>query len=92
MEKKYNGDLNEYILMGYTAFNARELNRSEQIFREIVKNNPEIPAGYCGIGLLEFDRKNFKDAKRYFEKTIALDSNYKFAEEKLRYIEDKSLA
>jgi len=89
MEEHFSGNLNEYIEMGYTAFNAHDFIKAEEIFKDIVKHHPSRPAGYCGLGILEFEKKNFEKAKAYLEKTLELDPKYEIAKEKLQSISNK---
>ena len=86
MEENFSGNLNAYIEMGYTAFNAHDFIKAEEIFKDIVKRHPNRPAGYCGLGILEFEKKNFEEAKGYLEKTLELDPKYEIAKEKLQSI------
>ncbi len=86
MDNKNTGNLNEYIEMGYTALNAHDFDRAMFIFDEIIERHPERPAGYCGLGLLELERQNYKKARDHFERTIELDRNYTVAREKLAII------
>ena len=85
-------NLNKYIELGYASLKARDYDKACSIFNKIVSQFPNRPAGYCGLGILEFNKRNYKQAKVYFEKTIELDSNYDVAKQKLEYISHKALA
>jgi tetratricopeptide (TPR) repeat protein len=89
MEAKYKGQLEDYISLGYAAYNAHNFSKAETIFKDIIARYPEDPAGYCGIAILEFEKNNFVDAKLNFEKVIDLDQNndYEIARKKLNEIE-----
>ena len=79
-------NLNKYLELGYAAFNIRDFNKAYSVFNKIKSQYPDRPAGYCGLGIVEFENKNYQKAKKYLTKTIELDPNYKIAKDLLKKI------
>ena len=84
-------NLNKFIELGYAALNNDDFDQANNVFYKIMSQYPDRPAGYCGLGLLEFKKKNFQKAKCYFDKTIELDSKYEVAKEKILYMQKNNL-
>jgi tetratricopeptide (TPR) repeat protein len=50
--------------------------QAESFFLQALKMNPENARALYGMGLIDGDRKNYKDAIEYLEKAVASDSSF----------------
>jgi tetratricopeptide (TPR) repeat protein len=54
-------------------------NSALNIYKDLVKVFPRVPALYFNMGNISFDGNDYHSAKKHFEKAIEIDSNFKEA-------------
>ena len=61
---------------GWNAFHAGDLEAAQESFDWLVRNFPQSPQGYFGLGVVCAEQSEFELATSFFETTIRLDSQY----------------
>lgn len=63
-------------IIGTVYFYKGDMDKSLEIFTEIIKLNPRFLDAYFNIGLIYEKKEKIKDAISYFEKTLEINENY----------------
>ena len=61
---------------GWKALRASDLDAAQESFDWLVRNFPQSPQGYFGLGVVCAEKSEFDLAASFFETTIRLDSQY----------------
>ena len=61
---------------GWDAFRAGDLDTAQESFDWLVRNFPQSPQGYFGLGVVCAEKSEFDLAASFFETTIRLDPQY----------------
>ena len=61
---------------GWNAFHAGDLEAAQESFDWLVRNFPQSPQGYFGLGVVCAEQSKFELAASFFETTIRLDPQY----------------
>ena len=61
---------------GWNAFRAGDLDAAQESFDWLVRNFPQSPQGYFGLGVVCAEKSEFDLAASLFETTIRLDPQY----------------
>lgn len=69
-------DISEKLKAGLELQNAGKLDEAENIFHEILTDNPNDVPSLFSLGGIEHNRKNPEKAVTYFERAIALNPNF----------------
>jgi predicted O-linked N-acetylglucosamine transferase (SPINDLY family) len=68
-------DFQQYLLKGLQCYETGRLDEAEQIFKEVIAQNPGYADAYNFLGIVYAGRKNFKEALQYFKEAVRLDPN-----------------
>ena len=66
-------DVDTLRLLADTFLDLHEFEAAEEVFRDLLRLRPELPAGFCGLGVALFELCCFDDARRALESAIELD-------------------
>ena len=66
-------DVDTLRLLAETFLDLHEFEAAEEVFRDLLRLRPELPAGFCGLGVALFELCRFDDARRALESAIELD-------------------
>lgn len=61
---------------GWDAFRAGDLDTAQESFNWLVRNFPQSPQGYFGLGVVCAEKSEFDLAASFFETSIRLDPQY----------------
>ena len=62
--------------LGWNAFRSGDLDAAQESFDRLVRNFPQSPQGYFGLGVVCAEKSEFDLAVSFFETTIRLDPQY----------------
>lgn len=63
-------------IAGWNALRAGDLDAAQESFDWLVRNFPQSPQGYFGLGVVCAEKSEFDLAASFFETTISLDRQY----------------
>lgn len=63
-------------IAGWNAFRSGDLDAAQESFDWLVRNFPQSPQGYFGLGVVCAEKSEFDLAASFFETTIRLDPQY----------------
>ena len=63
-------------IAGWNALRVGDLDAAQESFDWLVRNFPQSPQGYFGLGVVCAEKSEFDLAASFFETTIRLDSQY----------------
>lgn len=62
-------------MKGMILINSNNLNDAEVTLKSLIRNFPENARAYFGLGLIEEKNGNFKEAVRYYEKSLSIEED-----------------
>lgn len=62
-------------MKGMILINSNNLNDAEVTLKSLIRNFPENARAYFGLGLIEEKNGNFKEAVKYYEKSLSIEED-----------------
>jgi RecB family endonuclease NucS len=69
-----------FFMMAWCYGKIKDHNLEEQFYREVLENNPQDVDATNNLGYSLYAQKRYVEAKAIFEKCMALDPNYQYAQ------------
>jgi len=66
-------DVDALQLLADVLLDLHEFEAAEEVFRDLLRIRPDLPAGLCGMGVALFELCRFDEARRALESAIELD-------------------